>query len=178
MHGIAPTRAIPQRTASAVLFFLALGLWFVGSGWVFAQEAIYRCGNEYTNAPIDPSRCERLPEQSVTVISGVRPQAVVSKPAPQAVMPPPAPTALSPRTVLAQDLARLEKQHQAWAQEVVMLMSQTGTAEYGAAPKNQDRVAALQVAMERAEREIEVLQRQRDHAPKLVTPIATPMAKP
>ena len=57
-----------------------------------------------------------------------------------------------------------------------MLLSQTGTAEYGAAPKNQDRVAALQVAMERAEREIEALQRQRDHGPKPATPLATPMA--
>jgi len=178
MHGIAPTRAIPQRTASAVLFFLTLCLWLAGGDRVSAQEAIYRCGQEYTNVPSDPSHCERLPEQSVTVISGVRPQPVVPKLAPQAVMTPQALTAVSPRTVLAQDLARLEKQHQAWAQEVVMLLSQTGTAEYGAAPKNQDRVAALQVAMERAEREIEALQRQRDHGPKPVTPLATPMATP
>ena len=60
MHGIAPTRAIPQRTASAVLFFLALCLWLAGGDRVSAQEAIYRCGQEYTNAPSDPSRCERL----------------------------------------------------------------------------------------------------------------------
>jgi hypothetical protein len=86
--------------------------------------------------------------------------------------------AVSPRTVLAQDLVRLEKQHQAWAQEVVSLMSQTGTAEYGAAPKNQERVAALQVAMERAEREIEALQRERDRGPKPAAPMTTPFVKP
>jgi hypothetical protein len=169
MYGIALTRAIPQRTASAVLFFGVLSLSLLGCGRLQAQEVIYRCGQEYTNAPKDLSRCERLPEQSVTLISGLRPQGVM----PKATVPQP-----SARTVLAQELARLEKQHQAWAQEIEMLLSQTGTAEYGAAPKNQDRVAALQVAMERAEREIEALQRQRDHGPKPVTPLATPMATP
>jgi hypothetical protein len=53
MHGIALTRAIPQRTASAVLFFGVLFLGLLGGGQLQAQEAIYRCGQEYTNAPKD-----------------------------------------------------------------------------------------------------------------------------
>ncbi|PIT78001.1 hypothetical protein [Limnohabitans sp. G3-2] len=173
MHGIALTRAIPPRTASAVLFFgeLILGLW----GWapVQAQEAIYRCGQEYTNAPKDLSRCERLPQQSVTRISGLRPQGTAPHAVPKAAAPQP-----SPRTVLAQELARLEKQHQAWAQEVELLMSQTGTAEYGAAPQNQDRVAALHLSMERAEREMEALQRESARGPQAALPGPLPVAKP
>jgi hypothetical protein len=170
MYGIALTRAIPQRTASAVLFFGVLSLSLLGCGRLQAQEVIYRCGQEYTNAPKDLSRCERLPEQSVTLISGLRPQGVM----PKVAVPQP-----SARTVLAQELARLEKQHQAWAQEIEMLLSQTGTAEYGAAPKNQDRVAALHLAMERAEREMETLQRESARGPQAALPGPLPVvAKP
>ncbi len=173
MHGIALTCAIPQRTVSAVLFFGVLFLGLLGSGHLQAQEAIYRCGQEYTNAPKDLSLCERLPQQSVTLISGLRPQGTTPNTTPKAAAPQP-----SPRTVLAQELARLEKQHQAWAQEVEMLMSQTGTAEYGAAPKNQDRVAALHLAMERAEREMETLQREAARGPQAALPGPMPVAKP
>ena len=173
MHGIALTRATPQRTASAVLFFGVLILGLLGSGHLQAQEAIYRCGQEYTNAPKDLSLCERLPQQSVTLISGLRPQGMSPNTTPKAAAPQP-----SPRTVLAQELARLEKQHQAWAQEVEMLMSQTGTAEYGAAPKNQDRVAALHLSMDRAEREMETLQRELARGPQAALPGPMPLAKP
>jgi hypothetical protein len=176
MYGIAPTRAIHQRTASAVLFFLVLGLWLLGGGPVLAQEAVYRCGHEYTNTPRDLSRCVRLPGQSVTVISGVRPHGVTPKPAAHHALPSPALTPPPARTVLAQELARLEKQHQAWAQEITLLLSQTGTAEYGAAPQNQDRVAALHVAMERAERETEALQREWARGPQTAVPDAAARA--
>lgn len=169
MHGIALTRAIPQRTASAVLFFGMLSLFLLVGGRLQAQEVIYRCGHEYTNVPKNLSLCERLPQQSVTLISGLRPQGAMPK---AAVLQP------GPRTVLTQELARLEKQHQAWALEVEMLMSQTGTAEYGAAPKNQDRVAALHSAMERAEREMETLQRESARGPQAALPGAMPVAKP
>jgi hypothetical protein len=103
------------------------------------------------------------------VISGLRPQSATPK---AALIQP------NPRTVLAQELARLEKQHQAWAHEAEQLLSQTGTAEYGAAPKNQDRVAALYAAMERAEREMETLQREAARVPQAALPGPMPVAKP
>jgi len=180
MHRIAPHRAISQRTASAVLFFLALGMWLLGGGRLWAQEAIYRCGHEYTNAPRDLSRCERLPEQSITMISGVRPHGALPKPAPHRALPSDAQTQPDARTLLAQkraqEMLRLEKQHQAWAQEISLLLSQTGTAEYGAAPQNQDRLAALHMALERAEREMEALQREWARAPQSALPSALPVA--
>lgn len=169
MHGIALPRAIPQRTASAVLFFGVLGLWLWGAGPLQAQEAIYRCGQEYTNVPQDASQCERLAPQSVTEISGVRPPARATQ---VAVQKPAA------RTLLAQALARLEKQHQAWAQEVERLMSQTGTAEYGAAPQNQDRVAALHQAMARAERDMAALQRESARDAQSALTAVLPLGKP
>ena len=178
MQCIALPRAIVKRTASAVLFFGVPSLWLLGLGCALAQEAIYRCGHEYTNMPRDVSRCERLTEQSVTVISGVRPRGVIPPSLPSPAVPVQVLVQPHVRTVLAQELARLEKQHQAWAQEVELLLSQTGTAEYGAAPKNQDRVAALQLAMARAEREIEALQRERDRSPQTPQQAASPVGKP
>ena len=69
MYGIAPTRAIPERTASAVLFFLLLSAGMAAQ----AQQAVYRCGQEYTNAPREPGLCEPLAPQAITVINGTRP---------------------------------------------------------------------------------------------------------
>jgi predicted nucleic acid-binding Zn-ribbon protein len=84
----------------------------------------------------------------------------------------------NPRNVLTQELARLEKQYQALEQEIVLLLSQTGTAEYGAAPKNQNRVAALQLDMARTEREIEALQREWDRVSKTPMQAVSPVGKP
>lgn len=58
-----------KRTASAVLFLLLLNAGLA----VQAQQAVYRCGQEYTNAPREPSLCEPLAAQSITVIDGTRP---------------------------------------------------------------------------------------------------------
>lgn len=81
-----PPVQCPTRTASAVLFswlpsasavlFLlwlsALGV-LLNSQPVQAQQAVYRCGQEYTNAPREPALCEPLAPQAITVINGTRP---------------------------------------------------------------------------------------------------------
>ncbi|MEK7346364.1 MAG: hypothetical protein AAB176_11790 [Pseudomonadota bacterium] len=138
---------------------------------MFAQEAIYRCGHEYTNAPRDVSRCARLPGQSVTVIPGVRPHAESPRVVPSQPVSQPVPQP-SARSGLTQELVRLQKQLQAWEREVEMLLSQPGTAEYGAAPQNQDRVAVLHGAIERAERDIDTLERELARATQGATPAA------
>lgn len=58
-----------KRTASAVLFLLGLSAALSAQ----AQQAVYRCGQEYTNAPREPALCEPLAPQAITVISGTRP---------------------------------------------------------------------------------------------------------
>jgi hypothetical protein len=57
-----------------------------------AQQAVYRCGQEYTNTPREPALCEALAPQAITVIGGTRP-------APQArSVPLPTPAAASTRS--------------------------------------------------------------------------------
>ena len=38
-----------------------------------STERIYRCGHEYTNAPLNAQNCEVLQGQNITVIQGTRP---------------------------------------------------------------------------------------------------------
>jgi hypothetical protein len=63
-----PPVQCPKRTASAVLFLL-----LTAGMSAQAQQAVYRCGQEYTNAPREPALCEALAPQAITVISGTRP---------------------------------------------------------------------------------------------------------
>ncbi len=84
-----------QRTALPVLF-----LWLLmGAANSQAQEAIYRCGQEYTNQPRAMALCERLAPQAITVINGTRPSPVpspVPSPMPSSlVVPSMAPPALN-----------------------------------------------------------------------------------
>jgi hypothetical protein len=48
-----------------------------------AQDAIYRCGNEYTNTRPEPSRrdCKQISGGNVTVVQGVRPKVAAASPA-------------------------------------------------------------------------------------------------
>jgi hypothetical protein len=73
-------------SASAVLFLLWLSAWglVVTSQPAQAQQAVYRCGQEYTNAPREPALCEPLAPQAITVINGTRP---VPQPQPAAAAP-------------------------------------------------------------------------------------------
>lgn len=80
-----------KRTASAVLFLLGLSAALSAQ----AQQAVYRCGQEYTNAPREPALCEPLAPQAITVISGTRP--TPSPSAAAAAVPAPLPTAVPRR---------------------------------------------------------------------------------
>jgi hypothetical protein len=54
-------------------FFLLIG----ACTWVQAQTpvgVVYRCGQQYTNAPQDLTQCQALSPQAVTVIEGTRVQ--------------------------------------------------------------------------------------------------------
>lgn len=133
-----------------------------------AQEPIYRCGQEYTNAPKDPSRCERLSPQSVTVIPGPRPARVN---APGAVEPAAAASALNPdapqrqrdqqaRTIVATELERTRQRHAELVQEYQQGAPTKTEAEASSPQKYQARVAGLKAAIERHERDMDSLQRE------------------
>ena len=174
-----------QRLQRLVLSGLAWGL--CSSAW--AQEAIYRCGNEYTNAPVDVSRCERLAAQAVTVIPGVRPLSVPSAQAAQAsaseaARSPPAQPLVErtlaqkerdaqARTILVRELEKVQKQHQVWVQTYNQGAPEKLASELAAPITYTERVAALKAAIDRAERDINSLQRE-----LASRPVAQPIVKP
>jgi hypothetical protein len=150
-----------------------------------AQEAIYRCGHEYTNAPRAGILCERLSTQAVTVISGTRPVAALQRQNPSAQAAPLA-DGSGPKGVAAQPLAEpirqaspaqserdvqarsIVSQELAKARELLSELQQAyqqGEPEKWASEarnhqKYLDRVAALKAQIERTERDIDSLQRE------------------
>jgi hypothetical protein len=181
MRRIAHLRAITIKDGLGRPFFVRVLqrlvlLWV--SAWCvsgLAQEVMYRCGQEYTNAPKDLSRCERLSEQAVTVITGVRTQAAPVVAIPAGQTPDETRTKAEPsrtvsdrqserdvqaRTILAQELERVQKQHQS-----LLLTYNLGTPLKSAGEQSsphlyQERVATLKAAIDRAERDIDSLQRE------------------
>lgn len=53
--------------------FIACAVWGIVFS-VSAQQAVYKCGQEITNQPTDPQRCERLSLTQPTQIEGTRVQ--------------------------------------------------------------------------------------------------------
>lgn len=168
-----PRFALRRALAIALSFALYASAW--------AQEAIYRCGNAYTNAPVDVSRCERLATQAVTVISGTRPQSAQAAQAPQAAVlnaarPPALPVTANPnqaspsaqqnerdaqaRTILVRELEKVQKQHQTWVQAYNQGAPEKLASDLAAPQKYTERVVALKAAIDRAERDIDSLQRE------------------
>ena len=185
MYGIAPTRAIPQRTASAVLFFLLLSAGMAAQ----AQQAVYRCGQEYTNAPREPGLCEPLAPQAITVINGTRPApslaaAPASVPTRSTKPDPVAAETSSPgqpltlavpartpdvqqserdaqaRTILTQELDKARAQLAQLVQSYNHGEPEKWATETRHHQKYLDRVAEMKAAIERTERDIDSLQRE------------------
>lgn len=179
-----------KRTASAVLFLLAL----FGCLAAAAQQAIYRCGHEYTNMPRDLQACEPLVPQAITVITGTRPAAApTAKPA--AALKgtgPAAQTAASSQALMpegdsatrAKQAARDELARDVLTQELVKAQAQRAqlqqtynqgepekwVSESRNHQKYLDRVASLKAAMARSERDIDSLQRELARRPVPVQP--------
>ena len=211
-----PPVQCPTRTASAVLFSwlpsasaVLFSLWLSALGWVLtsppaqAQQAVYRCGQEYTNAPREPALCEPLAPQAITVINGTRPAlqpqastaaAVPTRSAsaePVASAPsaagqprtPAVPTRLpdvqqserdgQARTILMQELDKARAQ----LAQLVHSYNQGEPEKWAAETRNHqkylDRVAEMKAAIERTERDIDSLQRELSRRP-VHTSVRTP----
>lgn len=201
-----PPVQCPTRTASAVLFSwlpsasaVLFLLWLSALGLVLssqpaqAQQAVYRCGQEYTNAPREPALCEPLAPQAITVINGTRPtlqpqaaSAVPTRSAPAepvATAPtaagqprtPAVPTRLpdvqqserdgQARTILMQELDKARAQ----LAQLVHSYNQGEPEKWAAETRNHqkylDRVAEMKAAIERTERDIDSLQRELSRRP-------------
>ena len=143
-------------------FFLLLTL--AGSA-ALAQQPVFRCGQEYTNAPVDPTGCERLAGQAVTVIAGTRVQ-VGTTPAVSEASPssPSVAKVESASQKQRDDMARaivsaeLDKARQRHAE----LQLQYRKAQQ---PSDSAAQSQLKAAIDRTQRDIDSLQRELDRRP-------------
>ena len=154
-------------------FFLLLCGWSLA----FAQQAVYRCGQQYTNTPDDAARCERVAPQAVTVIPGT--QVRTLRPAP----PMPARPEGDSRTVstdtpqgerdeMARRILRAEleqaRQRHARLQDEYRQGEPLRTPDELQHPqKYQERAAGLRAALERSLRDMDSLQRELMRRPVL-----------
>lgn len=141
-----------------------------------AQQAVYRCGQEYTNAPTDPARCERLASQPITVIAGTRVQgAAVAAPAASTGIAAAAVASVPQkqrddmaRSIVSAELDRAQRRHADLLAEYRLgepvRVAQEQPAQY------QERVARLKASVERSQRDIDSLQRELARRPSSSMP--------
>ena len=159
-------------------------LGFIVSGAVstcaWAQEAIYRCGHEYTNAPRDVRQCERMAAQAVTVITGTRPSppralapvtsasVTDTRTSPENSRSVPTQQAerdLHARTIVGQELDKARQQLTVLVQEYNDGEPVKWASESRHHQRYLDRVSALKASIERTQRDIDSLQRELDRRP-------------
>jgi hypothetical protein len=159
---------------------LGLSVCVAVSTCAWAQEAIYRCGHEYTNAPRDVRQCERMAPQAVTVITGTRPsppraaapvlsasvtETRTSPETPRSAQPQQAERDLHARTIVGQELDKARQQLTVLVQEYNDGEPVKWASESRHHQRYLDRVSALKASIERTQRDIESLQRELDRRP-------------
>ena len=168
MTGIALVSAAKGRLRPSFFFLLALL-----SAAVPAQQLVYRCGQLYTNVPADPARCKPVSSHAVTVINGTRVQTYgdVLAARPGAASQPKGETKLEAggqrqrddmaRAIVVAELDKARQRHQSLEQEYRQTPSDDNTP----------RRAQLKAAVERAQRDIDSLQRELERrSPNLAQP--------
>lgn len=157
-------------------FFCLLCAWSLA----FAEQAVYRCGQEYTNAPVHAARCERVASQAVTVIPGTRVQGsaalatVTLLPASSASrsgmegMPQRQRDDMA-RSILDSELERARQRHARLQEEYRQGEPARLPDEIHNPQKYQGRVSDLRAALERSQRDIDSLQRELTRRPSVVS---------
>lgn len=154
MPGIALPSASKGRLRPS-FFFLCTCAWPV-----LAQQAVYRCGTVYTNAPSDALQCVLLSPQTVTVIEGTRVQSspLSARQGQPSAMPWPGASG-APGLVVREDLARAVLQQelvQARQRHEQLLQRQRNLPEDA-----EDKLRTeLRATLERHQRDIDSLQRE------------------
>ncbi len=148
-------------------------------------EKIYRCGNEYTNAPTQTVNCQEMQAQIITVIPGTRPYgalAVTAAPSPAGrtkIEPSSAPVLgvsfpepvdakirdAQKRAILVAELQQTRERHA----QLVMEYNAGEPDKVGGEARNHqkylDRLASLKAGIARAERDMDSLQRELSRLP-------------
>jgi len=190
-------RLTADRFSLAFLFGMC---WIAVSQQAGAENQIYRCGNEYTNTPVNAKNCEVMQGQSITVIQGTRPSgapkaqvsnvpaertkiaspavsfAPVSGTSPSPALPPEPVHAKfrdsQKRTILVSELKQVRERHAQLVQEYNAGEPEKIGSEARNHQKYLDRLADLKAGIARAERDMDSLQKELARLP--ATQIAQP----
>jgi hypothetical protein len=160
-----------------LISFMALS---VGSG-ALAQDAIYRCGNEYTNnpTPVQAKTCKLMEGGNISIVQGTRPRTPASgAPAPSAPRPAASGNAgqrvdandqrardADARGVLAAELKRSEARLAELRAEYKDGQPDPQGGEARNHQKYLDRVAELKAAIARIESDIVGIRREMGRTP-------------
>jgi len=142
-----------------------------------AQEAIYRCGHEYTNAPQGKPACVRMAvSPAVTVIEGTR----INGAAPAARTTSEDGTALVPAVrTKTDDVPSVQRERDVQARAILMQELEQArrqqvqlqqTLKDPQATQAPEKVVAVKAAMERNQRDIDSLQRELTRRPMAANP--------
>jgi hypothetical protein len=151
---------------------------FIGSG-AFAQDRIYRCGNEYTNNAQDAQAraCKLVQGGNITVVPGTRTQASgAPQPAPRPAAAPPSSSAAAPpapvdaaaqrardgdaRQILEMELRKVETRHAELQAEYNRGEPEKRADEIRNNQKYLDRIADIKAQLARADSDIASLKRE------------------
>ena len=144
----------------------------------WAQNRVYRCGNEYTNQPKGRTDCKPVEGGNITIVRGTTPRAASSNGAAARSSASGAPAAAprvddaeqrkrdaDARAILEQELRRAEARQAELEQEYKGGQPDKIGGEARNYQKYLDRVAELKASIERNQADIEGIKRELDRLP-------------
>lgn len=161
-----------MNSSSLMIGRLALVLAVLAlSGPAWAQDRVYRCGNEYTNQPKGRANCKPVEGGNITIVRGTTPAAASGGAAARvgSAAPAAAPRVADAeqrkrdadaRAILEQELRRAEARQAELEQEYKGGQPDKIGGEARNYQKYLDRVASLKASIERNQADIEGIKRE------------------
>ncbi|MDR2127552.1 MAG: hypothetical protein LBP52_00565 [Burkholderiaceae bacterium] len=152
-----------RPTATLLIYLATAAAGALAAFPSFAQDDIYRCGNEYTNRPPKGAGCKRVEGGNVTVVRGtlppsVNPNRVVT--APQASSPEQRARDADAKAILEQELRRAEARQRELLAEYQDGNPNRMPLETKNYQRYLDRVAGMKADIDRNAADIEGLKRE------------------
>jgi hypothetical protein len=170
-----PAQALEPGPKWLAFVFASVVLMFAFS--VEAQQAVYRCGQEITNQPLDPLLCQQLSTSQPTQIEGTRVQASSQQalgraaPAQMGSSVEAQDRQLQARTILEDEWQRLSVQYAELVQAYNRGQPMPLAGESVHQPNYQQRAQSLKVQLFRMERDMQALQRELSRYGKRMTTV-------
>ena len=167
---------LPMKKISFSLLSSCLGLALAVPA-AFAQNRIYRCGNEYTNnvAVAKERNCKVVEGGNITVVEGTRPAGGSGGAAPKAATSPPSAPRVDAndqrardadaRAILESELKKAQARVAETKQEYNDGAPQRNALDLRNPQKYMERTAELKAALARAEADVEGIRREIERLP-------------